>query len=59
MSSKPTTPVEIAVATLLAVKELEQLTVGDINSVSDALDIKATELFAELDKSSPESGFIL
>lgn len=57
MSNKPTIPAEIAVETLLAVKELNEVTMKDIGRISDALDITATELFAELDKSASEPGF--
>ena len=46
------TPAEIAVETLLAVKEYDQVTVRDIARISKALDIKATELFAEVEKNN-------
>lgn len=58
MSNTPTTPAAIAVETLLAVKEFEQVTVRDIGRISQALDIKPTELFAEVDKNAPQRGFI-
>ena len=56
MSKTPTKPAEIAVETLLAVKEFEQVTVRDIGRISKALDIKPTELFAELDNNAPDTG---
>ena len=58
MSNTQPTPAEIAVETLLAVKEFEEVTVKDIGRISKALKIEPTELFIELDKNTPQRGLV-
>lgn len=59
MSNTQPTTAEIAVETLLAVKEFEEVTLKDISRISKALKIEPTELFAELDKNTPRRGFVV
>lgn len=53
MSKTPTTPAEIAVETLISVKEFEQVTLKDITNISNKLGVDPVEIFKGLYEYAP------